>query len=266
LAEPVTFARNLKSLIESATNSQAAVGSSLKEGTNKDTGVFNGLSREPVPPNLDTDLLRMLASEDVMNGSRATPTENEGLKKRDNVWNILAGLKKDNTVEQLEVEEEEDGLMMYAPLEPKGDSHVELAVPEAVVEPAAQPEASSSRWPQQPKKIVEKHVRVPSTTELSVLTAWWGYRLYLPPPVMAKLDNRAIKSAGRAAMITTALKWLLEKIPLAIIPVQFRAAVKLLKQLGPLTGYIGVFIAWSWDRVRSLDEGTVHIPCNKAVS
>jgi hypothetical protein len=83
---------------------------------------------------------------------------------------------------------------------------------------------------------------------------------------MAKLDNRAIKSAGRAAMITTALKWLLEKIPLAIIPVQFRAAVKLLKQLGPLTGYIGVFIAWSWDRVRSLDEGTVHIPCNKAVS
>jgi hypothetical protein len=199
----------------------------------------------------------MLASEDVMNGGRATSKAGEGQKKMDSIWNILAGLKNENGAGPTVVEEEEDGLMMYAPLEPKADSHVEVAVPETVVEPVARPEPSNSTKPQMPKKtMVEKHAWVPSTTELSVLTGWWGYRLYLPPPVMAKLDNKAVKATARAAMIATALKWLLEKIPLAIIPPQFRAGVKLLKRLTPLTGYIGVFVAWSWDRVRSLDKGT----------
>jgi hypothetical protein len=177
----------------------------------------------------------------------------------DSIWNILAGLKKDDAAGRTTVEDEEDGLMMYAPLEPQADSQVKLAVPllETVAD-SVQPEFSSST---RPKKTVEK--RVPSTTDLSVLTAWWGYRIYIPPPVMAKLDNKAVKATTRAAMVATALKWLLEKIPIGIIPVQFRPAVTLLKRLSPLTGYIGIFIAWSWDRVRSLDEGTVHKLCSE---
>ena len=259
LPEPVTFAKQLQSLIESSTEDRPAEGPSL-EGASKATVNSSGLSGEPVPPGLDKDLVRMLASEDVMNGSRATSTANDAQKKKDNVWDILAGLKRNIPGGQT-VEDEEDGLMIYAPLEPKEDSKIELAVPEKVVKPVTQPEASSSTKPRpQPrKKVVEKHVQwVPSTIELSVLTTWWGYRIYLPPAVMVKLDNKAIKATARAAMIATALKWLLEKIPLVVVPAQFRPGVRLLKRLVPLTGYIGAFVAWSWDRVRSLDEGTIH--------
>lgn len=251
LSEQVRFAKNLQSLIESATKDQSVEERTLEAGSDP------SLSREPVPPGLDVNLVRMLASEDVMNG-RDTSTAIQGRKKRESIWNILAGLKKGDAAGRTTVEDEEDGLMMYTPLEPQSDSQVKLAVPlpETVAGSLVQPESSSSTRSQQPKKTVEK--RVPSTTDLSVLTAWWGYRIYIPPPVMAKLDNKAMKATTRAALVATALKWLLEKIPIVIIPVQFRPAVTLLKRLSPLTGYIGIFVAWSWDRVRSLDEGTVH--------
>jgi hypothetical protein len=72
---------------------------------------------------------------------------------------------------------------------------------------------------------------------------------------MIKLNGMSLKASAQAAMITTALKWALDKIPLMIIPVQFRPAVKMLKKLSPVLGYVGVFIAWSWDRIKSLDEG-----------
>ena len=65
-------------------------------------------------------------------------------------------------------------------------------------------------------------------------------------------------------MLTTALKWVLDKIPLMLIPVQFRPAVKMLKTLSPIVSYVGVFIAWSWDRIKSLDEGeclTSQVTC-----
>lgn len=251
IPEPVAFAKNLKSLIESATQNKTSEAGFLEEGSSKETRNPSGLSVDPVPPGLDSNLIRMLGSEHVMNGARDTSMRGEAQKNQTNIWNILAGLKND-AVGQTAVEEDEDGLMMYAPLEPGTDSQVDFAVPAM----ETQAEVSNSRRPQQPKKKnTEKHIRTPSTTELSVLTAWWGYRVYFPPPVMAKLNNGAIKTTGRAAMLATALKWLLEKIPLAIIPAQFRPAVKLLKQLSPLVGYISVFIAWSWDRVRSLDEG-----------
>lgn len=264
--EPVTFAMTLKSLIESLPM-EGPWTDKPSEGTSKDKG--NQPAPQPVPSGLDSDLVRLLASEDVMNGSRVTPTDHSENSKS-NIWNILAGLKNKTKVtgssESTAVEAEEDGLMMYSPLEPQADSQVELATPETVVRPAEDLPPRSTLTPapilkdrsNPTRKEIEQHVWVPSTTELSVLTTWWGYRIYLPPPVMAKLDGKAIKATTRAAMIATALKWLLERIPLAIIPPQFRVAVKLLKQLTPLTGYIGVFIAWSWDRVRALDEGMLY--------
>ena len=263
--EPVTFAMTLKSLIESLPV-EGPWTAKPSEGTSKDKGKQPQAAPQPVPPGLDNNLVRLLASEDVMNGSRITPTGN-GENSKSNIWNILAGLKDKTKVtgssEVTVVEEEEDGLMMYSPLEPQADSQVELVTPETVVRPVEDPPPRSTLTPapvpkDRSNKAIEKHVWVPSTTELSVLSTWWGYRIYLPPPVMAKLNGKAIKATTRAAMIATALKWLLERIPLAIIPPQFRAAVKLLKQLTPLTGYIGVFIAWSWDRVRALDEGMLY--------
>jgi hypothetical protein len=60
-------------------------------------------------------------------------------------------------------------------------------------------------------------------------------------------------------MITTALKWLLDNIPVALIPPQFQLALKLGKSLIPLLGYIGGFIAWSWSGIKTFDKG-IHVP------
>jgi len=216
-----------------------------------------------------------------MNGRSANKNS-----KNNNIWNILASLKSntgwnDSEQESINpppsaVEEEHGGFMMYAPLEPTNDSQLEFAKSETLLEyvddptPTANPldsvkknEGSTNDSTSKPsptparkgKKTREKHIWVPSTTQLSLLSTWWGYRLYLPPPVMTKLDGTSLKAAARAAMLTTALKWLLDKIPLMLIPVQFRPAVKMLKTLSPVVGYVGVFVAWSWDRVKSLDKG-----------
>ena len=240
-----------------------------------------------MPPELDKDLIRMLGSEEIMNGQSTNDKKSDRNGKNTpqqtrNIWNILASLKSNITSEPPSpsaVEEEDGGVMMYAPLEPTNDSRLELAESETLLEyvdddPLPQaastgtPEldirgggskgaSTSPTLPSSDRKSKEKHKWVPSTTELSVLATWWGYRLYLPPPVMNKLNGMSLKASARAAILTTALKWVLDKIPLLLIPPQFRPAVKMLKTLSPIVGYVGVFIAWSWDRIRSLDEGEV---------
>ena len=60
-------------------------------------------------------------------------------------------------------------------------------------------------------------------------------------------------------MITSALQWLLDNIPVALIPPQFQLALTLLRGLVPLLGYIGGFIAWSWSAIRVFDRGTPAI-------
>jgi hypothetical protein len=180
--------------------------------------------------------------------------------------------------------------MMYAPLEPTNDSQLEFADSDTVLEYVDDPmlstptsttghpdsderiegstSASTSKAsPASPttipvgkgKQTREKHIWFPSTTQLSLLATWWGYRLYLPPPVMARLDGTSLEATARAAMLSTALKWLLDKIPLMLVPVQFQPAVIMLMTLSPVVGYVGVFIAWSWDRVKSLDEGVSYV-------
>ncbi|KDR85560.1 hypothetical protein GALMADRAFT_52663 [Galerina marginata CBS 339.88] len=274
--EPISFAQRLRGLIEalplpgiSSSSTQATPQENENEAELED-----GKQGSPVPPGVEPALVRLLSSEDVMNGRRAS-TSNEEDKSTPGIWNILAGLKSrggndenpTNNMRPGVVEEGEDGVMMYAPLEPKSDSQLELASSETILEYVDEPTPSTSGISKPPETqaggstnkptdtVIEKHVWVPSTTHLSLLTTWWGYRLYLPPPVMEKLGGSSVKATARAAMITTALKWLLAKIPILLVPVQFRPAVKLLKQLSPVVGYIGVFIAWSWDRVRACDNG-----------
>jgi len=224
----------------------------------------------------------MLGSEEIMNG-QSTNDKKSNQKGKDspqqtrNIWNILASLKSNIASESPSpnaVEEEDGGVMMYAPLEPTDDSKLELAESETLLEYVDDPlTPTSTSTPESNKRIDgseskdsstlptpaqnsrEKHKWVPSTTQLSILATWWGYRLYLPPPVMEKLNGISLKASARAAIITTALKWALDRIPLMLIPLQFRPAVKMLKTLSPLVSYVGVFIAWSWDRVKSLDDG-----------
>jgi len=282
--EPVSFAQRIRGLIESLPLPAALSSSGQPSSEETETAASDddGKSGSPVPPGMDEVLVRMLSSEDVMNGKPSSSSTKDKEDGRPGIWNILASLKGDNGQDgqpdakkrrRNTVEEEEDGIMMYAPLEPKSDSQLELATSETIreyIDDSRKTTASNSSLklgegssasgtssrPTTPKEhIVETRVWVPSTTQLSLLTTWWGYRLYLPPPVMAQLDNTSLKATARAAMITTALKWLLDKIPIMLVPVQFRPAIKMLKQLSPVVSYVGVFIAWSWDRVRACDKG-----------
>ncbi|KAF6754354.1 hypothetical protein DFP72DRAFT_384267 [Ephemerocybe angulata] len=271
--EPITFAKRLRSMIELLPI--PVMGSTTATPTATDVkanGVLEASAEPmsaPVPPGIDPKLVKMLSSEELMNGDAGA----DGKDRSPSIWNILAGLRRDDkdsakldddgTSVGSSVEEESGGLMMYAPLEPKADSKVCLAEAEVVHE-NAEPHGHSATDKlkeilhpptAESEPAMEKRVWVPSTTELSVLTAWWGYRLYLPPPVMAKLGASSVKAAARAAMITGALTWMLDKIPMAVIPVQFKPAVMMLKRLAPMASYVGVFIAWSWDRIRSLDDG-----------
>jgi hypothetical protein len=81
---------------------------------------------------------------------------------------------------------------------------------------------------------------------------------YLPPPVLDILNNKQLEAAKRAAMITTALKWLLDRIPIKLFPPQFQPIIMMLKRLAPYLGYIGVFIAWSWGAIKAFDKGTAR--------
>jgi hypothetical protein len=69
------------------------------------------------------------------------------------------------------------------------------------------------------------------------------------------LNNKRLEAAKRAAIITTALQWLLGRVPLTVVPPQFRAGVLVAQRLVPYLGYIGGFVAWSWGAMRSFDKG-----------
>ncbi|KAG8877646.1 hypothetical protein FRB98_006596 [Tulasnella sp. 332] len=98
------------------------------------------------------------------------------------------------------------------------------------------------------------HVKVwiPSQIEMSFQVAWWGFRLWLPPPVMLVLSDKTLEATKRAAMVTTAIGWLIRNIPLALLPAPLKPAILLLKAVVP---YLGGFIAWSWSEVKKFDKG-----------
>jgi hypothetical protein len=281
---PITFARRIGALIDSLPTLPSAVTTSLTPSSAHAPPIQDeGKQGSPVPPEMDKDLLRMLGSEEIMNGQSTNDKKSNKKGKNTsqqtrNIWNILASLKSNvasETPSLSAVEEEDGGVMLYAPLEPTNDSKLELAESETleyVDDPSPRASTSTpesdkpieeskdaSTSPTSARKSREKRKWVPSTTQLSLLATWWGYRLYIPPPVMDKLNGMSLKAAARAAIITTALKWIIDKIPLTLIPLQFRPAVAMLKTLSPLVGYVGVFIAWSWDRVKSLDEGACRV-------
>ncbi|KAJ7755043.1 hypothetical protein DFH07DRAFT_959609 [Mycena maculata] len=274
--EPQTFAQRIGTLIDSlpppAPTKDADVGAVDPKGP-------------PLPLSVtaDSKLMRLLSSESVMNGSISLG--------RQSVWSMLEQLKHRSSISGAKNkdgdhkgdEREDEGVMMYGPLEPTPDSELELADSEMVLEyfdeppeptkaevpaadtkppPSPQPGAHAGKKPGsvQPsksrKRKAKEHIHwVPSPTKISLQAMWWGYRLYLPPPVMKVLDNSHLAAVKRAAIITSALKWLLDKVPLAVLPPQVRPAVLVLKRLAPYLGYVGVFIAWSWTTIKARDKG-----------
>jgi hypothetical protein len=251
--EPLTFARKLRELIEtlpfpSAFTPSQQPGMETPEAEFVEAEVSP--AGPPVPPGVDQDMIALLSSEEVMNGGGGEQGE-EG-KGNQSIWSILSnmwGKGKGKETTGLLGTREQRGLMMYSPLQPTNDSTVELAEVRPTDDASIPP---GSQVPDQPTGDMEW---VPSTTELSVYATWWGYRLYLPPPTMATLDSVSLKTTAQAAMVTSALKWLLNKIPTMFVPTQFKPALALLKRLGPVIGYVGVFVAWSWGRIKNQDKG-----------
>jgi len=106
------------------------------------------------------------------------------------------------------------------------------------------------------RKVVKTRTRwVPSPDKISFQATWWGYRLYLPPPVLDVLNNKRLEAAKRAAILTTALQWLLGHVPLTVVPPQFRVGLLIARRLVPYLGYVGGFVAWSWGAMKSFDKG-----------
>lgn len=59
---------------------------------------------------------------------------------------------------------------------------------------------------------------------------------------MAVLGDKSVEATKRAAMIMTAVGWLIQNIPTAILPPPLSAAVVLLKAVVPYLGYISAYI------------------------
>jgi hypothetical protein len=79
----------------------------------------------------------------------------------------------------------------------------------------------------------------------------------MPPPVLEVLNNTRLETAKRAAILTTALQWLLGHVPLTVVPSQFRLGFVIAQRLVPYLGYIGGFVAWSWGAMKSFDKGRI---------
>jgi hypothetical protein len=77
----------------------------------------------------------------------------------------------------------------------------------------------------------------------------------LPPPVLEVLDSKQLEGAKRAALLTTALKYALDRVPLALVPAPAQPAMRLCKAFTPYVGYVGSFAAWSWGAIKAFDKG-----------
>jgi hypothetical protein len=258
--ETLTFAQRIRDLIDSLPFPGALTPS--KQPTAAETAepealkAKDGSTGPPIPPGVDQELILMLSSEEVMNGDSGR--DGSRGSNRQSIWSILSSMRSKGKEKEVDPEQTmssspshaREGLMMYSPLEPVNDSKVELAEVASLSDDFVRP---GSPVPEQPGQDAEW---IPSTTQISVYATWWGYRLYLPPSAMATLDSVSLKATAQAAMVTGALKWLLNKVPDVLVPAQFKPALILMRRLGPIVGYIGVFIAWSWSRIKKHDKGS----------
>ncbi|KAJ7771820.1 hypothetical protein B0H16DRAFT_1660755 [Mycena metata] len=159
-------------------------------------------------------------------------------------------------------------VMVYCPLHPTAESKVELAHTKVVEVPVGQPDGveHNSRWDflwsvtvglvkSSPPKTKRVETWVPSTTEISFHALWWGYRMYLPPPVMASINEDESEAEKIVGTITAALTWFLSNTNVASIPPPLQPAFLLLQKLAPYAGYIATFIAWIWGTVKHTDKG-----------
>ncbi|KAJ6547174.1 hypothetical protein B0H19DRAFT_1379508 [Mycena capillaripes] len=271
--EPTTLAQRIRALITSLPTPGPE-----HPPTKTDPPPLDADGR-PIPPASaihvkDPKLVGFLSDPEVMNGS-----VDDG---RVSVWEALDALdapkyrkptSTDDTPEQSDGEPGDDDVqslgdvMLYCPLHPTEHSKVELAATKTVEVPLTHSDSLwQSRWnflwsytvgllrpPAPQTKLVTTWV--PSTTQMSFQALWWGYRMYLPPPVMAKLSSDEAEAVKIATTVTAALTWFLSHISPSSIPPPLLPAFFLLQKLGPYAGYIGTFVGWIWGAVTNADKG-----------
>jgi hypothetical protein len=69
------------------------------------------------------------------------------------------------------------------------------------------------------------------------------------------LDDKSVAASKKVAMLTTALQWLFNKLPMAVVPLQFRPGVMVAKRFLPYVGYIGAAIVYGWGSISGYDKG-----------
>lgn len=190
---------------------------------------------------------------------------------------------------------DDSSVMMYSPLVPTSSSVVELAESEVMMmtpdsasistSPGNASDGGRSKWniwsftnwrssPSNiwrtsggehqeptngrtisPTRLTGRRVWVPSRTKLSLQAMWWGYRLYLPPPVLEALNDHHLEASNRGAIISSALMWFFGNFPVKALPGPLQPAAILLQAIVPSVGYIGTFVSWTWSTIKSYDIG-----------
>ncbi|KAJ7090187.1 hypothetical protein B0H15DRAFT_837435 [Mycena belliarum] len=269
--EPATLAQRLRALITSLPKS-----GSEPPPIKSDPPPLDADGRPIPPPGAvrikDPKLIELLSDPEFMNGPDGRVTVFEALDALDAPKYHKPTSSDDSPGEpdgqpgDDDVQSQGD-VMMYAPLHPTDESEVQLAKSKIIEVPLTRLDTfRQSRWnflwsvtvglvkSQPPQtKLVQKWV--PSTTKISFQAMWWGYRMYLPPPVLAALSEDEAEVVKIANTITAALTWFLSHVSAASVPPPLLPAFLLLQKLGPYAGYIGTFIAWIWGTVKNADQG-----------
>ncbi|KAK0211099.1 hypothetical protein DFS33DRAFT_1240236, partial [Desarmillaria ectypa] len=271
--EPTTLAEKIRSMIDALPSPTPRNSRTFP----KPTPPARDAEGRPIPPPgavpiKDKKLIAKLCNPNIMNA--------EG-SESSSVWSILESLGASGTGGDNSSTWSDDSIMMYSPLFPTEESLVEIAASHIV--PAPYPTAPlrpqtlwQRKWPWWKKSApapadgstdrersgdgnkpaappTPTRVWIPSTTKISVQVMWWGYRLYLPPPILAILSQEQLEASKRAAMIASALTWLFTHIPISLFPPPVQPALLLLQKIVPYLGYIGSFISWSWSTIKGYD-------------
>ncbi|KAF7295161.1 hypothetical protein MIND_01054800 [Mycena indigotica] len=268
--EPATLAQRIRALITSLPTP-----SPTPPPVRSDPPAVDADGRPIPPPGAfrikDERLIALLSDPDFMNGA----AENS----HGSVWEALDSLAPPASRKPTSGDDSPDSpdhhsdgdtvqtlsdVMLYCPLFPTDNSELELAHTKIINLPVSA--SSQSRWnflwsitvglvksvPQETKQV---KVWVPSATKISFQAMWWGYRLYLPPPVMAHLNAQQAEAVKIAGTITAALTWLLAHVDPSQVPPALLPVFLLVQKLGPYVGYIGTFIGWIWGTIQGKDKG-----------
>ena len=92
-----------------------------------------------------------------------------------------------------------------------------------------------------------------SSVSISSLSSYLTHKYpprYLPPPILERLSDETLEATKRAAVITNALTWFFNNLPIDLFPPVLTHYLVPLQQLIPLISFIASLISWAWSSIR----------------